>query len=367
MKIRISSLLVLIHFLAAPAFGQHKPAISFAEKEFNFGTFRESDGIVKHDFQFTNQGKIPLIVNDVKASCGCTVAEWPREPVLPGKTGIIRVSFDPEKQSGSFNKTIQINSNADLPQMVIAIKGVVIPVDMVEEVYKFTVGEIRLETIYAAFGEIYKGKTATYSIKIFNASNNKPASLTFRRIPAHLKIRVIPEIIEPQQEGRIELEYLTTGTSDWDYVVDRLDFMVNGQAFPNSRINVTANIREDFSEISAEEMAMAPRAEFDSHQFDFGNITDDKVVEHSFKLTNTGKSNLYIRKVGASCGCTAVQPAKTMIPPGDSTVIKAVFNASGREGNQKKAITVITNDPKRSKSILWINAIIQKSVINTKQ
>lgn len=368
MHARLLSVLVLVLFFAAPLLGQPvKPAITFAEKEFDYGTFRESDGKVTHDFLFTNQGKIPLIVNEVKASCGCTVPEWPREPVLPGKSGTIRVSFDPKNQSGSFNKTIQVNSNADVPQVVIAIKGVVIPVDKVEDVYKFTVGDMRLQTIYATFGEIYKNKAATYTIKIFNASNDKPASLTFRKIPAHLKIRVIPEVIEPQQEGRIELEYITAGKNDWDYVVDRLDLLINEQAFTNNRINVTANIKEDFSGISAEEMALAPRVEFDSHNYDFGVILGDKVVEHVFKLTNTGKSNLFIRKVTATCGCTAVQPAKTMIPPGDSTVIKVVFNPSGREGNQKKAITVITNDPKRSKSILWINAVVQKSAINLNQ
>jgi hypothetical protein len=367
MKARFASIVILLYFLTAPAFGQDKPIITFAEKEFNFGTLRESDGIVTHDFEFTNQGKIPLIVNEVKASCGCTITEWPHEPILPGKTSTIKVSFDPKKQSGSFNKTVQVTSNADLPRVIIAIKGVVIPVDKLEDVYKFTIGEIRLQTIYAAYGEIYKGKAAIYTIKVFNASFNKPASLTFRKVPEHLKISVIPEVIEPQQEGRIELEYLSTITSDWDYVVDRLDLLINGQAVPNNRINVTANIREDFSGISAEEMALAPHVEFDSHLFDFGHIADNRIVEHAFKLTNTGKSNLFIRKVTASCGCTAVQPAKTMIPPGDSTVIKAVFNASGREGNQKKAITVITNDPKRSKSILWINAIVQKSVNNTNQ
>lgn len=366
MRTRFIPFLLIAFFGTNLLIGQTvKPTITFTEKEYNFGTFRESDGILSHNFMFTNQGKLPLIVNEVKASCGCTVPEWPREPVLPGKSGTIKVSFDPKKQSGSFNKTIQVNSNADVPQVVIAVKGVVIPVDRVEDVYKFTVGDIRLQTVYAAFGEIYKGKTATYTIKVFNASYDKPASITFRKLPPHLKARMIPEIIEPQQEGRIEFDYLTAESDGWDYVVDRLDFLINGQVLANNRISVTANIREDFSGKSAEEMAQAPRAEFDSQSFDFGQITNDKVVEHSFTLKNTGKSNLYIRKVTASCGCTAVQPAKTTINPGDSTAIKAVFNASGREGNQKKAITVITNDPKRSKSILWINAVVQNRIPST--
>jgi hypothetical protein len=362
MKVVFTTLAILHFFLLIPGFGQqNKPVISFSEKEFNFGTFRESSGIVSHDFHFANTGKIPLIVNDVKASCGCTVPEWPREPVLPGKNGIIKVNFDPKKQSGSFNKSIQVSSNADVPLVTLFIKGVVIPTEQVEEVYKFTLGEIRLQTIYAAFGEIYKGQSATFTIKVFNNSHETPATLSFRQVPSHLKIRILPETIDPQQEGRIELEYRTEGVKDWDYVVDRLELLINGKVLPNNRINITANIKEDFSKLSALEMEAAPRLEFDSQQFDFGTVADKAIVEHEFKLTNTGKSNLLIRKVSASCGCTAVQPAKLMISPGESTTIKAIFNATGREGNQKKAITVITNDPRRSRSILWINGTVVKS------
>lgn len=362
MKVILATLVFLLLFLLIPVSGQtSKPVITFSEKEFHFGTLRTTAGVVSHDFVFTNTGKIPLIINEVKASCGCTVAEWPREPVLPGKAGIIKVTFDPEKQSGSFTKTIQVSSNADVPLVKLLISGVVVPTDQVDEVFKFTVGDIRLETIYAAFGEIYTGQTAKFTIRVFNNASDKPAALSFRQLPAHLKVRITPGTIDPQQEGRIELEYVTTGMKEWDYVVDRLDLLVNGKTLPNNRINITANIREDFSKLTAIEMEVAPRVEFDSQLYDFGTIAANALVEHEFTLTNRGKSDLFIRKVSASCGCTAVQPAKIQIPPGESTTIKAVFNAAGREGNQKKAITVITNDPKRSRSILWINGVVTPS------
>jgi hypothetical protein len=337
-----------------------KPGITFSEREFDFGTLRESQGRITHDFRFTNSGKIPLIINEVKASCGCTVPEWPREPILPGKSGIIKVSYNPAKQSGAFNKTIQVSSNADMPLINLMVKGIVIPTDIVEEVYKFTIGDIRLETIYAAFGEIFKGLSSRYTIRVYNTSKDKSVVLAFRKIPSHLQVHFIPEKIEPQQEGRIELEYNTANLSDWDYVVDRLDLLINNTVFPNNRISITANIREDFSKLTSVDLESAPRAEFDNPNFDFGTIGPDAIVEHEFRLTNTGKSELFIRKVSASCGCTAVQPAKNQIGPGASTTIKAIFNATGREGNQKKAITVITNDPKRYKTILWINGIVEK-------
>jgi hypothetical protein len=340
--------------------GQSKPGMNFTEKEYNFGTFRESDGIVTHDFKFTNTGKTPLIIGDVRASCGCTTPEWTREPVLPGKEGKIKVSYNPKKRPGSFSKTIQVSSNADIPLITLVVSGVVIPVDNMDEIYRYSIGEVRLQTIYAAFGEIYKGNVGTYSIKVMNTSGDKPVKLSFRQVPPHLDIRMYPEVIESQQEGRIEIEYRTAAQKDWDYTVDRIELLVNGQPVPNNRISVTANIRENFSTLTSEDMAQAPVLNFENTTFDFGVITPDKVVEYNFKLTNTGKTDLYIRKVSASCGCTAVQPSKTVITPGESTGILATFKAAGREGSQKKAITVITNDPKRSKTILWITGTVVK-------
>lgn len=359
----INKRVLLVFFLCAGALhgvGQtDKPVMTFQEKEFNFGTFSESTGILHHTFQFINTGKKPLIINDVKASCGCTVPEWPKEPILPGRPGQIRVSYNPARQNGAFNKTIQVGSNADIPLITLAVKGVVIPAEKVEEAYRFTVGDIRLETIYAAFGEIYKGQRATFTIKVFNNSRDKSATLSIPTIPPHLNVSMVPQKLEPQQDGRIEMEYVTAGMKDWDFVVDRLELLVNGQRLPNNRISVTANIREDFSALTAADLENSPRAEFDAQQFDFGTISEKDVAEHDFKLTNTGKSDLFIRKVSASCGCTAVQPEKTQIKPGEFTLIRARFVAAGREGNQKKAITVITNDPRRSKSILWVNGIVE--------
>jgi hypothetical protein len=334
------------------------PVIAFETKEHDFGSIKESNGPVSYSFNFTNSGKAPLILNNVAASCGCTTPEWTKQPVLPGKQGVIKVTFDPEQRPGAFTKTITVTSNAETPSITLAIRGVVIPVSRVEEVYHFSLGQIRLQTIYASFGEIYKGNTGEAVIKVMNTSADQAATLTFRILPPYLNARMDPETLEPGKEGNIIIQYKTDLQKDWDYVVERLELLVNGQSLPNNRISVTANIRENFSGYTAEQMENAPKVEYDAVTYEFGTVPAGTLVEHSYTLTNTGKSDLYIRKVSASCGCTAVQPATTKVAPGASTLIKAAFNTAGREGNQKKAITVITNDPKRSKTVLWINGVV---------
>lgn len=78
-------------------------------------------------FEFKNTGNAPLIISDVKKSCGCTVPSWPKEPILPGETGEIKVTYD-TKKSGAINKNITIVSNAtNEPSKVLRIKGNVLP------------------------------------------------------------------------------------------------------------------------------------------------------------------------------------------------------------------------------------------------
>jgi len=72
-------------------------------------------------------------------------------------------------------------------------------------------------------------------------------------------------------------------------------------------------------------------------------------------LSNNGKSELIIRNIRSSCGCTAVAPSTKVIGPGESAPIKVTFNSRGKRGRQSKSITVITNDPKNPTSRLRVS------------
>jgi hypothetical protein len=78
--------------------------IQFEKMDHSFGRIKEEDGPAIYEFKFTNIGKVPLIIQGVNASCGCTTPEWSREPILPAKTGFIKVSYNPEQRPGAFRK-----------------------------------------------------------------------------------------------------------------------------------------------------------------------------------------------------------------------------------------------------------------------
>jgi len=99
--------------------------VSFAETKFDFGTIKQHSTDNKHVFKFTNTGDKPLIINSATGNCGCTVPDWPKEPIAPGKTGEIVVDFKPGTQEGVQNKTVTIVSNTDPPSPLLQISAVV--------------------------------------------------------------------------------------------------------------------------------------------------------------------------------------------------------------------------------------------------
>jgi hypothetical protein len=105
---------------AAPVSGAE---ISFEKETHDYGTIDQGANGV-YEFKFKNPGKEPLIITNATGSCGCTVPVWPKEPILPGATSTIKVSYD-TKRVGPFNKTVTIVSNAKESPKTITIKGVV--------------------------------------------------------------------------------------------------------------------------------------------------------------------------------------------------------------------------------------------------
>jgi hypothetical protein len=100
-----------------------KDSIVFTATTHDYGTIvQSSDGSCV--FAFTNKGKAPIVLNDVKASCGCTVPEWTRTPVAPGEKGSIKVTYN-TNNIGAFTKSITVNSNAVNSPLVLIIKGTV--------------------------------------------------------------------------------------------------------------------------------------------------------------------------------------------------------------------------------------------------
>ena len=120
---------ILVLFTASLTSAQQKEAVFtvVGNAIHDFKTIKEANGSATHTFKVKNTGKAPLVIARATASCGCTSPEYTTEPIAPGKTGEIKVTFDTAGRPGPFNKTIQVYSNGYTGSYVLTIKGVVEP------------------------------------------------------------------------------------------------------------------------------------------------------------------------------------------------------------------------------------------------
>ncbi len=96
--------------------------VAFDEVEYDFGTVAEGEK-VKHVYKFKNTGSEPLVLSNAVGSCGCTVPEWPREPIAPGASAEIMVEFNSQGKAGDRNQKVTVTANTNPAQTVLSLKG----------------------------------------------------------------------------------------------------------------------------------------------------------------------------------------------------------------------------------------------------
>ncbi len=212
-----------------------------------------------------------------------------------------------------------------------------------------------------AFTSVKKTEKKMRVMQIINTSS-EPVKVEFEGLPAHLLLKANPETLKPGQKGLIEGTYDGTKNQNWGNVSDMIKVKLNGVVQQNVYYYVSANLVEDFSSLSKEELLNAPVFKVESNTFDLGKIKGSTQNNVEFKFVNAGKSDLLIRNIRATCGCTAIQQGTqgVGIKPGESGSIKATFSSGGYNGKVTKAIYVYTNDPKNSEVVLMLSADVEQ-------
>ena len=359
---RIFLFLLLLLFGVAANSQLSETKMQVSASEHDFGTFKEEAGRQTFDFILTNTGTNPLVIQNVVASCGCTTPEWTRQPIPVGGNGKVTAIYDPKNYPGKFSKTLSVYTNTKPQVVVLVIKGEVIPHEKtVEELFTFNVGGIRFESNHLAFTNVKKTEKKIRVMQLINTSA-APIKVEFDGLPAHLALKAKPETLKPGQKGIVEGTYDAAKNPGWGYVNDMVKVKLNGVTEGNVYYVTSANLVEDFSSLSKEDIANAPVFKIESTTVDLGKIKGSTQNEVEFKFANEGKNDLIIRHIRSTCGCTAVQQGNQGIgiKQGESSSIKAIFASGSYVGKVTKAIYVYTNDPKNSEVVLMLNADVEQ-------
>ncbi len=119
-------LFIFLFILSSSVFAQFQsPSFSWTKTAHEFGDIKQKSP-VSYEFEFTNNGQAPLIIADVEGSCGCTVTEYSKDPIFPGKKGKIKATFD-AAALGQFHKSIKITANVEGGPEYLYLQGTVVP------------------------------------------------------------------------------------------------------------------------------------------------------------------------------------------------------------------------------------------------
>lgn len=345
----VSALFVSISSIGAQT--EQKAVVVFEETSHDFGTFKEEVGYANHDFKFKNTGKAPLILNSVRASCGCTTPNWSREPIAPGESGTIQVRYSAKNRPGAFRKTITVSSNASNSQVVLSISGTVTPRERtITELYPRKVGLLNVKTDQIAFGRIGDVAVGTKTIEVANNTSNS-LSLDFSMLPLYLKAKASSVTLSPQEKGSIDFAFDPKVKNEYGSLNEPITVKINGK---EATFTLSALVQEDFSGMSAEEKANAPVIVIDPYIVNFGSLAKGTSKTFEFTIKNDGQSELIIRQVTTNNEELTIRTPSKPIKAGHADKIVVEMKLSGSTGRKNFVINLVQNDPARPTASLRI-------------
>lgn len=337
------------------------PVLQFKTTSHNFGKIKEEDGPVSYTFTFKNAGNKPLILTNVQPSCGCTVADWSKEEIQPNGEGYVKATYDVVRRPGTFHKSITIYSNTDPNVSLITFSGDVIPKPKtLEDSFQYAAGNLRYELNHINFAvQTNNIKDTTQYLSIVN-TGKKPITIkeVYASVP-YIKSKGAPVTIPANGRLKLPITYSPNLVHDYGLIFDQVKLYTNDELEPEKTVSIIADIKQYIPPMSDEEKAQAAKMYVPQTLHDFGKIKEGESVSTNFSFTNKGKKELIIYKVKTTCGCTATQPEKTKLKPGESSNIKVTFNSTGKSGNDEKHITIYSNDPVTPEATLTIKSFVQ--------
>ncbi|MBP1673242.1 MAG: hypothetical protein H6Q25_1057 [Bacteroidetes bacterium] len=360
------NLSVLLFFMMAVLYAQ--PQIKFDNTTYDFGSIKEEGGKVTGRFEFSNVGNQDLKLDRVQPGCGCTAANYTREPIPPGGRGFIDATYDPMGRPGSFHKHIKIFTNQPVDSalnggapLMIFIKGTVEkrPPTVYELAgYKEGNGKIRFKE---RMGKITttNAQKAKYQFLIKNFSSES-SPIDFINLPKHITVETsFGKVLKPDQEGTVTVIFDAGMKNQVGQFKEVIVVTCNDSIEKKIALQLDMDVKEDFSKYTPKQLQEAPVIVCDNDAVDFGTQFTHQQSEKVLVITNKGKTPLVIRQLIPSRSSYTVKMESMTINPGESAKLIITFNPRNLTGSHLATLDIVSNDPKNPLKTININAEVQ--------
>lgn len=359
LNMKKSHLLLLLLFVYNSLLAQYKigPKIQWEDENWTWGKMIMEQGVVAHTYKFVNVGDEPAKILEVLPSCGCTAAEWTTQAILPGKSGFVKIKFDPKGKLGPNSKYVTVKTNSNPSIFTLTLKGDVISNKWQRSKYKLQYGNLAIVTNQIEIGNIKEN--ASYKFEIPLANIGKKA-VEIRRIfnAPNIKITHESSTIGTEEELILHCVYTPIKPTVYGENLHEIKILTNDDTLALKTFSFLAVVEEDFTKLTPKQLRRAPILSFDKTEEHFGTVSDEDTKVALFKLTNKGKSDLIVHKIVNQCECIEVQSDKMSIKKGEFATLTVRYSPRKYIGVDERFVNLITNDPKNSNFTLTIKSYV---------
>ena len=332
--------------------------VEFDKTVHDFGDISIDDGAQTCVFTVKNVGKEPIAIYEVVTSCGCTDAQWTREPIQPGKTGTITGTYKNEDGPVPFDKTLTVYIAGVGKPVILRMRGLVHekkkPLSELFGAVKL--GSMGLKSLNYKVSNVLQGESSSDEVKIANLGK-QPMKVAFTDVSPNLTVEVVPATVPAGETAALRFS-VKADPERWGKHVYSATPVING-AKASKPITVTALTRGNFASWTPEQRKNAAQCIFDESTVSFGTVKAGQKISAEFTYTNKGKSNLAFYSMDAdSEGFNATLPGETA-PQKKGAIPVKLDTSKLPKGETVVMLTLTTNCPARPLINLFLVGLIQ--------
>ncbi len=348
----------------------------------DFGDIYDGSGAVSCTFTFTNISQKPLLLFEVVSSCGCTEAEWTREPIQPGKTGTVKATYNNTDGPYPFDKTITVYLSESKKPVILHIRGSAHVQSLpLKETYPIIIGNLGVKSLEIKAGNLSQRDKKSGNVVVANVGR-APMKVEFKDVSEGLTLSIYPNPVPARSTATVS--YTITSSRErwgknWYYatpVIDGRVFKATGKqqpaednvfyTEPNPRVGIGkseiafwATTKENFSTVPEDYKQDGANPAFTKSTLSFGKMSAGSKTTLTFEYTNKGKRDSEFYKLDADChNVTVKEMAKT--EPGKKGKIVIELDTKGMpKGDHIIALNLYTNSPLRPVVSLQLEGTIQ--------
>ena len=332
--------------------------VEFDKTVHDFGDISIDDGPQTCVFTVKNVGKEPIAIYEVVTSCGCTDAQWTREPIQPGKTGTITGTYKNEDGPVPFDKTLTVYIAGVGKPVILRMRGLVHekkkPLSELFGAVKL--GSMGLKSLNYKVSNVLQGESSSDEVKIANLGK-QPMKVAFTDVSPNLTVEVVPATVPAGETAALRFS-VKADPALWGKHIYSATPVING-AKASKPITVTALTRGNFASWTPEQRKNAAQCIFDESTVSFGTANAGAKVKGTFTFTNKGKSPLKFYSLDADAdGLTATLPGE--IPAqGKGSIPVTLDTSSLPKGETVVMLTLTTNCPARPLINLFLVGLVK--------